>query len=377
VSASRRPVVALVCDSILPFHRGGKEARYDEIARRLAARAEVHVYTMRWWPGAPTRVADGVTFHGLCPAVPLYDGGRRSTRQALVFAIACLRLATRRFDVIEADHMPYLQLFTLRLVATLRRRRLVATWNEVWGPGYWRRYMGRRGRLAWWIERAAMRLPDEIIAASEETARRLRAHLGERTPIVVAPNGIDLEAVRAAPVGAPATTLVAVGRLLAHKRIDLLLDAIALLRADGREVTCRVIGDGPERDGLRRRARDLGLGDAVEFRDDVADQRELYGLVKAAEVFVFPSEREGFGIAALEAIACGVPVVTTDAPDNLATRLVADSGRGVVCAPTASAMARAVGEILDGDGGGTPDRDWLEDHDWSTTTARVAGALRA
>lgn len=377
MSAPRRPVVALVCDAILPYHRGGKEARYHEIARRLAARAEVHVYTMRWWDGAPTRVADGVTYHGVCRALPLYDGGRRSTRQALAFAIGCLRLATRRFDVIEADHMPYLQLFTLRLVATLRRRRLVATWNEVWGPAYWRAYMGRRGRLAWWIERAAMRLPDEIVAASEETAHRLREHLGERAAIVVAPCGIDLEAVRAAPEGGPPTTLVAVGRLLAHKRIDLLLEAMALLRAEGREVTCRVIGDGPEGASLRRRARELGLDGAVEFRDDVADQGELYGLVKAARVFAFPSEREGFGIAALEAIACGLPVVTTDAPDNLASRLVAESGRGLVCAPDAAAMARAIAEVLDGGDDGAPDRGWLEGHDWSATTARVAEALGA
>jgi len=367
-------VVALVSDSILPYHRGGKELRYHEIGRRLARRADVDLYTMRWWDGPPRRVEDGVTLHAICPRMPLYDGDRRSTRQAVVFALACLRLLTRRFDVIEADHMPYLQLFTLRLVATLRRRRLVVTWHEVWGAEYWRRYLGRRGRLAWWIERTSMRLPDEIVAASEETGRRLRAHLGPRARVTVAPNGVDLDAARSAvPAPAP-TTLVTVGRLLPHKRIDLLLEAVALLRADGSDVTCRVIGDGPARDALRGRAAALGLGDAVEFRHDVQGQDKLYSLVKAARVFAFPSEREGFGIAALEALACGLPVVTTSAPDNLAAALVRDAGRGAVCAPTAEAFARAVREVLDAPPAAA-DADWLLGHSWDAVSDRVAEVL--
>jgi glycosyltransferase involved in cell wall biosynthesis len=374
--SARRPVVALVSDSVLPYHRGGKELRYRELGRRIARHAEVHLYTMKWWDGPPRRVQDGVTLHAICPRLPLYEGERRSTRQAVAFALACLRLLTRRFDVIEADHMPYLQLFTLRLVATVRRRRLVVTWHEVWGPGYWRRYLGRRGRLAWWIERTAMRLPDEIVAASEETGRRLRAHLGDRTPVTVAPNGIDVEAARAVPAAPAPTTLVTVGRLLPHKRIDLLLDAVALLRRDGADVTCRVIGDGPGRADLRARAAALGLGEAVEFRHDVEDQAELYGLVKAARAFAFPSEREGFGIAALEALACGLPVVTTSARDNLAAALVRDSGRGVVCAPTAEAFADGIRAVLAAPPG-EADPAWLRGHSWDAMSDRVIGRVLA
>jgi glycosyltransferase involved in cell wall biosynthesis len=244
------------------------------------------------------------------------------------------------------------------------------TWHEVWGPAYWRGYLGRRGRVAWWIERAAMRLPDEIVAASEETGRRLRAHVGGRTPVTVAPNGIDVAAARAADPAPAGTTLVTVGRLLPHKRIDLLLEAVALLRREGADVTCRVIGDGPGRDALHARSAALGLDGAVEFRHDVAGQDELYALVKAARVFAFPSEREGFGIAALEALACGVPVVTTSAPDNLAASLVASSGRGVVCAPTAEAFADAVRGVL-ASPPGPPDAAWLEGHSWDAVSERV------
>lgn len=371
-----RPRLAIVTDAIFPYHRGGKEARYRELAPRLAAHADVHVYTMKWWDGPRTRREDGVTYHALCPHLPLYKGRRRSVLQAVVFALACLRLLFARFDAIEADHMPYLQLFPLKLVALLRRRKLAVTWHECWGPDYWREYLGAPGRVGWWFERTTMQMSDAIIAASAETGTSLRAQLGESVPVVVAPNGVDVAAIRAAQPDARATDIVAVGRLIEHKRIDMLLDAVAVLAAEGRTVTCRIVGDGPEAGALAAQARELGIDDRVEFRDDVDDADELFGLLKAGRVFAFPSEREGFGIAALEAIAAGLPVVTTSAPDNLARHLVERSARGRVCAPEAVSLAQGLARALDDEHAPESD-DWVGDYDWELVTRRVAGALLA
>jgi glycosyltransferase involved in cell wall biosynthesis len=372
--AGRRPLVALVTDAIFPYHRGGKEIRYHEVARRLAEHADVRVYTMNWWGGARVRREGGVTFEAISPLLPLYSGDRRSVRQALVFALACLRLLFRRLDVIEADHMPYIQLFPLRLVASLRRKRLIVTWHETWGPGYWREYLGRAGFVGWWFERLAMRLPDAIIAASAETAERLHEWLGERVPITVAPNGVDLDQIDRAAASERGTDIVVVGRLLGHKRFDLLIDAVALLHADGVPVTCRIIGDGPEREALHEQADALHVGDVVEFRHDVHGQDELYSLLKSGRVFVFPSEREGFGIAVLEALACGLPVVTTSAPDNLARHLVNSSLRGVVCESSAPAIAAATVRLLGPHEltSGEPFQEWLREFHWGSVTNRIA-----
>jgi glycosyltransferase involved in cell wall biosynthesis len=369
--AERRPVFALVTDAIAPYHRGGKEMRYDELAPRLSRNAEVHVYTMKWWSGPRTLRKGDVTYHAISPRLDLYTSERRSVLQAVVFAIACLRLLVARFDVLEADHMPYFQLFTLKLVALLRRKPLVATWHEVWGPAYWREYMGRPGIVGWWIERAAMRLPDGIIAASEETARRLRTHVSDRTAVIAAPNGIDLARVRAVAPAADRTDIVVVGRMLSHKRVDLVLDAVALLHERGHAVRCRVIGDGPERSALVAQAARLGIADAVEFRHDVEGHDELYALVKAAGVFVSASEREGFGIAVLEAIACDVPVITTSAPDNLATDLVHRSAGGIVVEPAAAAIADAVETLRADQAAARSERGWVEQYDWDTVANDV------
>lgn len=375
--AARKPRLALVTDAIGPYHRGGKEMRYLELSHRLAANADVHIYTMNWWRGSRVRRDGEVTYHAISPLLPLYSGGRRSIRQALVFAVCCLKLLRERFDVIEADHMPYVPLLSLKLVSLIRRRRLVVTWHEYWGPEYWRTYLGQAGRIGWMFESLAMRLPDMIIAASPQTADRLRELTGERVPIVVAPNGVDLAAIRELPKAPDARDVVVVGRLLPHKRTDMLLDALAVLRDQGRPATARIIGAGPEQDVIRARIDELGLGDSVELRHDIADQDHLYAELKGARVAVFASEREGFGIAVLEALACGVPVVTTSAPDNLARHLVQRSGgAGVVCEPNAPALAEAMGSVLSSpDSAEPPDRAWLAEYDWTHITWRVAAAL--
>lgn len=374
-----RPVVAMVTDAIHPYHRGGKEMRYFELSRRLADHADVHIYTMNWWHGPKVRSDDKVTFHAISRFRPLYNEDRRSMSQALFFALACVRMFRYRFDVLEADHMPYFQIYVLRVIASLKRKRLVVTWHEVWGHAYWRNYLGRAGALAWLVEWLAMRLPDEIVAASPQTAERLRAILGPRAQIRVAPNGIDLDAIQAAVPVAETTDLVVVGRLISHKRIGMLLDAVARLHTAGRPVTCRIIGDGPERAALHAQAESLGLGDAVEFRHDVNEQKELYSLVKSARVFAFPSEREGFGIAVLEALACGLPVLATSAPDNLAQHLVARSSRGVICDPTPEAFADALSCLLDATPETAADHGeaWLSEYSWSEMTKQVAEALLA
>jgi glycosyltransferase involved in cell wall biosynthesis len=375
---ARRPVVAVVCEVIHPYSRGGRELRNQELLPRLAERADVHVYTMRWWAGPAVRREGGVTYHAISRLWPLYRHGRRSVRQAAWFALASLRLLRCQFDVLEADQIPYAQLFVLRLVATVRRKPFTVTWHEVWSRSYWRDYLGPAGWAAWLVERLAMRLPDAIIAASPQTAGRLRRVLGSGTPITTVPNGIDLGAIRAAYPDADPADLVVVGRLIEHKRVGMLLDVVSRLQARGRPVTCRIIGDGPERAALQERARALGIAPLVEFRVDVSEQKELYALLKSGRLFVSLSAREGFGMAVLEAIACGLPVLTTSAPDNHAQYLVRDYSRGYVCEPTPDAVTEAVAAVLAGPVGPAldvagPADAWVASYDWSAVAKKLAG----
>ncbi|MGO9583724.1 MAG: glycosyltransferase family 4 protein [Acidimicrobiales bacterium] len=376
----RRTSVAVVTDAIHPYHHGGKEIRYSHLVDRLARSCDVRVYTMHWWPErARTSRVHGVEYRAICPRFALYHGARRSMLEAIAFALACFRLVAKRFDVVEADHMPYLQLFSLRLVTKLRRRPLVVTWNEVWGPEYWRTYLGGvSGSIAWRIERTAMSLPDEILAVSSGTAEQLKSYIGDSVPIRVIHNAVDLGLIRSVQPAAAQeeVDLLFVGRLLEHKGVDLLVAAVAMLKTDN-PLRVLIVGDGPERLNLEKQVAEAGLSDVVRFRSDVMDHTEVFALMKAARVFVFPSRREGFGIAPLEALACGTAVVTTAHPDNEARHLVARSDRGYVAEPTAESLAACLERALEegASRSSKPTEPWIEEYDWAAVADEYVDAL--
>lgn len=373
-------VVALVCDAMYPYSHGGREFRYQALVPRLAEHVDIHVYTMRWWPGPKVRIEDGVTFHAISPLLPMYTkNGHRSIIQGVVFALFCVRLLACRFDVLDVDQIPYFHLFPLRLIATLRRKPLVATWHEVWGPAAWRQYLKWLGWLGWLVESTAIRIPDHLISVSAQTSARLHEVLGDRASVVTVPNGIDMAAIAAAPAGPHQVDIVTVGRLIDHKRVHVLLEVIATLRARGSYVTCRIIGDGPDRLALQKHAKALGVDSAVEFCHDVTEQKELYSLIKASRLFISLSAREGFGIAVLEAITCGIPVLTTTAPDNLAQYLAMRYSLGTVCGEHVAEIADATADILAGeDSSRSWSADsWVEEYSWEATVHRIANIYRS
>lgn len=374
-----RPVrVAFVSDAVWPFNTGGKERRLYEITRRLAAAgAEVHVYTMKWWPGPRTLVLDGVHLHAVGRQHSLYQGERRSIRQALVFGVATVRLLGARFDVLDVDHMPYFPLFTARVVCSLRRRRLVATWHEVWGAAGWRQYLGRLAPFGTLIERWAARLPDEIVSVSAQTSDRLVRELGVRVPVHTILPGVSLSEVAAQPAAEPRVDVLFAGRLLANKNVDLLLRAVALLQPQRPGIRCRIVGAGPELPRLVALRDQLGLAGAVEFSGFVPDD-EIYGVMKSASVLALPSVREGFGCVVVEANACGVPVVTVDHPDNAARHLIDPGRNGYLTTVDAAGLARGLAAALDAAPGMDP-RSAAERaghlRDWDEVAAAVHDAL--
>jgi glycosyltransferase involved in cell wall biosynthesis len=370
MNGSRPHRIAFVSDAVHPFNQGGKETRLHEITRGLARDGfDVHVYTMKWWDGGPTIAVDGVTFHAIGRLRPLYRHNRRSTTQAVMFGLATLRLLTERFDVVEVDQIPLFPLFGARLVCVVRRKPLYATWHEVWGSEYWRQYMGALGRVGAATERLALRMPDEIISCSQHTTERLRRHGGGRLRVRTIPLGVDFDRVRTVPPSSTTSDVMYAGRLLSHKNVDVLLEAIAAARRRGRELRCVIVGEGPERPGLEARAERLGVRGSVRFMDFCADHDDVLSLMKATKVFVLPSEREGFGVVVLEANACGAPVVTVRHPDNGAQHLVVDGENGFVSELAPDALADAVLRCVDDPllfDTAALTRRWDRDRTWST-----------
>ena len=340
--------VAFVSDAVYPFHVGGKEKRLFEISRRLAeSGADVHIYTMNWWGAGKSIDRDGVHFHAISRLRPLYKEGRRSTRSAILFGLACFKMIGHRFDVVDVDHMPFFPLFSMRAVCWLKGARLHATWHEVWGRDYWDEYLGgMQGYLAYTIEKLAMRMPDAIVSVSEHTTRRLKAS-GVKCEIATVPLGVDFEQIDRAKKPEEECDVIYVGRLLGHKNVDMLIRSLEVVRTRRPDVRCIVIGDGPERPLIQALVAALGLESNVRLLGFLDDENDMYGYIKVSKVLVLPSVREGFGLVVGEANACNVPVVTLDHADNAARDLIIEGENGYLCAPDEASLAVAIERVLD------------------------------
>lgn len=176
---------------------------------------------------------------------------------------------------------------------------------------------------------AGERLGRATVAVSPTVAERLR-HWGVPGPrIRVIPNGIDAPRFRFDEVGRKearafyglpedAYVVGGVGRLAPGKRFDLLLHALAGLPGD---VRLLLVGGGPEEAALRRTAEELGVADRTVLTGERPylpnpgdDAPDLVALLSAMDVLASPSAEESFGLAVVEALAAGLPVLYTSCP---------------------------------------------------------------
>ncbi|MER6673007.1 glycosyltransferase [Streptomyces sp. NPDC000983] len=175
---------------------------------------------------------------------------------------------------------------------------------------------------------AGERLGRMTVAVSPTVADRLKRWGVPAPRIEVVPNGIDLDRFRFDPVlrlrtrrrlGLPedAQVVGGVGRLAEGKHFGTLVRALALLPEDH---WLLLVGGGPEERALRRTAHEAGVGDRVLFTGerpylpDGGPGPDLPSLLAAMDVFASPSPEEAFGLAALEALACGLPVLYASCP---------------------------------------------------------------
>lgn len=341
--------IAFVYDAVWPWKTGGIQRRVWEISRRLANDHDVHWYGLNYWDGPAVIEREGVTIHGVGPAQDLYVDGRRSIPEAISFAVRLVRPLRRKpFDVIDCQGFPYFPVFASKLGTFGNGTQLCLTWHEVWDD-YWFEYLGLKGIAGKAVERLCSYPPDVHVAVSERTRREVH-NLGVDT-VKLVPNGITMTEIEAAPTADRDLDVLFVGRLIAEKNVALLIRAIDGLRCSDPDIECLLVGEGPERESSEQLVAELDLQENIDIISFRESHEEVLGLMKAAEVVATPSRREGFGITALESLACGTPVVTIAHPQNAVQELVDDGSTGIVCEPTIDSLCRGLqraGENLGG-----------------------------
>lgn len=206
-------------------------------------------------------------------------------------------------------------------------------------------------RLARWITLANLRNADAVVCQSRAMQSDLGKLLGSKAKLHVIGNPVDVEAItraasEASPILPGSPSLVSVGRLAPQKGYDLLLPALAAIRDKHPGMHLTIIGDGPDRAALEAQRDQLGLADVVTF---AGFSKQPIPYVRAADLFVLASRYEGFPNAALEALACGTPVMLTDCP-GANSEIVKNGVNGRLARSTdpadvARAIDTAIGEL--------------------------------
>ena len=165
----------------------------------------------------------------------------------------------------------------------------------------------------------------QAVIANSDGLARLAQRFTPELDIPVITNGIDTGKFLPGKEHYLGSTvnLLTVCRLISRKRIDILINAVRICRERGMDLRLNIAGHGNLRDELENLAHKLGISDYVRFlgRIESDDMPEVY---KANDIFVMSSAHEGMSNAMLEAMACGLPIITTHCEG--VDELIADNG---------------------------------------------------
>lgn len=223
-------------------------------------------------------------------------------------------------------------------------------------------------RLKAWLSFA---MQDRVVANSRHTLAAFRRRYAGLGGCVVHP-GIWMHGTAASP--GKMADVIAVGRLVARKGVDVLLKALALLEG----VTLTVVGDGPERAIFENLCRSLGLEGRVRFSGGLPHARALSEIAGHRVFCLLPREREGgdvegFGIVFLEAASLGLPVIAGNSGG--VSDAVDDGGNGFLVDPeTPPEVAEKIRRLLDDPAlhsrMSLASREWASRFDWNRRDPR-------
>jgi glycosyltransferase involved in cell wall biosynthesis len=177
---------------------------------------------------------------------------------------------------------------------------------------------------------------DILVATSALSAAEARSEGFSDRQVAIIPNGVDTRRFTPSDAYVDARSrIVCAGRLVKVKGVDILIDAFAQLMRQGICGRLDIIGDGPERNCLLKKAADLGLSDHIRFHGEVGSVENFFDNTC---IFVQPSLAEGMSNVLLEAMACGLPVIATRT--GAAADIVRDGLNGLLIDPGSAEQIR-------------------------------------
>jgi len=375
-----RPLHAFVShpSSFLTDHRPhGDGLAAWELLRRLAARG--HRFDVAVEHADVHAPVAGVTLHPLPPRAPFSILQPLEQVVRIAGLLGTLERRGQRFDLVHQLNPVHAG---LSAAAGLRHPLVLGPYVAAWpsppppAPRGPRAHVhAAAGRTLVWLERLQQRRAARLVLSSEAARAQLVPGVDPARCRVV-PYGVDTALFHPAPALASAPAVLAVGHLEERKGVRVLLEAFEAVAAQVPGAALTFAGDGALRPELEARARARGLEAAVRFTGPL-DRAGVAALLRSHRLLCVPSLGEPFGLAALEGMASGLPVVATRAGG---VQYLVEEGQGGLRVPPGDphALAGSLVQLLrDGstaEAMGTSNRARaLARYDWE----RVADAWEA
>ncbi len=366
-----------VVPTYLPATRyGGPIYSVHGLCKALAMRGhDVHIFT--------TNVdGPGVSDVPLGQAVEL-DGVKvwyfsTGLARRLYRSPAMARALDQRLDAFDVLHLHSVFLWPTTVAARLARRRGIPYVLSPRGMlvGDLIQKKSRLLKMAWveLFERANIAGASSLHLTSEIEAKEVRKLGFEPRRVAIIPNGVDVPSDDISPADAPhRPRVLSLGRVNWKKGLDRLIAAMA--HVPRAELVIAGNDEENHRSYLETCAKDAGVADRIVFHGPVHGSAK-WSLIRSCDVFAMASYSENFGVAALEAMACGRPVVVT--PEVGLAQTIAETGAGVVADGTPETFGRAIAGLLED----APARQMMaeagvraarEPFDWCGLAARMDG----
>jgi len=323
------------CFFLIPrMGSGGAERVMATIANNLCDTQEVRIVTL----------TDANCFYKLKSKVTVIGLGRQVNRKNKLFLFVSVIFGGRKaiveiYRLIKSWKPDVLLSFlhSTNTIAILLKRmgiscRVVV--SERYDPS-------ARGAIAQWTERRFYRYADAIVCQSKAAARFFDEDTQRKIQII--PNPISADAIPPRFEGSRRKTIVGVGRLDNQKNFQMLISAFSKLPEDFRDYTLEIYGGGNQEVNLCNQIAELGLKNRVFL---MGVKPNVMHYISDVALYVMSSDYEGFPNALVEAMATGLPVISTDFPTGVARDLIHEENGILIPVGDEGALVDAIQTIL-------------------------------
>lgn len=259
------------------------------------------------------------------------------------------------FDILHS-HAPLATSYYFRRVVEKKPIPVVLTYHTKYEYDFDRRIPTKPARnFAYRFLLNNINAADEVWVTSNGTAESLRK-VGYQGDYVVMPNGCDLPKMNVSdsdiamikrkhniPENVP--IFLYTGRMIWYKNIELILEACAKLKNDGKNFRLIMLGFGADENAIKRKINKIGLKDFVIWTGKILDRKEIQGYYGVADILLFPSVFDTNGLVVREAAACATPSLLVR--DSCAAEGIADGKTGFLCMESAHSIASVLSSIMD------------------------------